>query len=165
MRMILLAAAAGLGFGHAAAADDCKAIFDAYGALAAAPAYHQTVSMPNAPMMEMVTIGDVLYIREDDAWKKMDLGPGMRAEMMRQTMPSADALKDCSRLDGDTIEGAAMSVYSYQPPQIEGAGPLGPQKVWIGDKDGLPHRMTSVGEADAGVTVEIVFDGVVPPAP
>lgn len=166
MRIILLAAAGiagGVGAGRAALADDCQTVFEAYVALAAAPAYHQTVSMPNAPTMEMVTVGDVLYMREDEAWKKVDLGPGMRAEMMRQTMPSADALKDCSRLAGDTIDGAAMSVYSYQPPQIEGAGPLGAQKVWIGDKDGLPHRMASVGADDGGVTVEIVFDGVEAP--
>ncbi len=128
----------------AALADDCQdAVKAAYDKLAAAPAVKQTATIPGTPTLQMVMIGDILYMdRGDGQWTKLPLQPGMRAEMMQDTIPDASELTECRVVGKDAVDGADMTVYQYVPPQLMDETP-GPQQLWIGVADGLPHRMTS----------------------
>lgn len=156
--------AGGLSLGAGpAAADACQTVLDAYLALARAPAYRQVVATPGAPSMEMITVGDTLFVKDEGAWAKLPLRPGMREQMMSQMVPDAAALKNCEELGTETLEGVATTIYGYEPPPMDGVPATGPQKVWIGE-DGLPRRMTA--EQDGGtVDVTMSFDGVTAPIP
>ncbi len=156
--------AAGLSLGAGpAAADACQTVLEAYVALSKAPTYRQVVATPDAPPMEMVTVGDTLFVKDEGAWAKLPLQPGMREQMMSQIMPDAAALKNCEELGTETLEGIATTIYGYEPPPMEGVSATGPQKVWIGE-DGLPRRMTA--EQDGGaVEITLSFDGVTAPIP
>ncbi|MER2509871.1 MAG: hypothetical protein ABTQ27_14115 [Amaricoccus sp.] len=164
MRRPCFFAAAGLLLGAgSASADACQTVLDAYTALSKAPAYRQTMSTPGEAPMELVTVGDTLYMKEGTGWTKLPLRPGMREQMMASIVPDVSALKDCSELGSETLGGIGTTIYSYQPPPMDGVPDTGPQKVWIGE-DGLPRRMTV--EQDGG-TLEVVmsFDGVTAPIP
>lgn len=147
----------------AAMADDCQTtVKDAYDKLAIAPAVRQVMTMQGSQTMQMVVLGDTLYMDQGEGgWMKMPLQPGMRQQMLQQTLPDASVLAECKELGGETIEGAAMTVYQYVPPSIAGETPT-PQKVWIGDDDGLPHRMT-IEQGDAPMQMTLGYDGVTAP--
>ncbi len=164
MRRLCCFAAAGLivGTGYASA-DACQTVLDAYTALSKAPAYRQTVSGPGAPPMELVAVGDTLYMQDGESWTKLPLQPGMRAQMMADIVPEAAALSDCVELGSETVDGVDATIYGYQPPPIEGVPGMGPQKVWIG-ADGLPRRMTAEGD-DGTLEVRLSFDNVTSPIP
>lgn len=148
-------------------ADACATVKAAYDKLATAPAYRQSVAMEGTPPMQLVMIGDVLYITQDatkaGGWTKMPMAPGMRAQMMQQTVPDAAALTDCREVGPDTLDGAAMTVLEYRPPPIEGLDG-GLQSIWIGEADGLPHRMKAVQDGKP-IEVDLAFDGVTAPIP
>jgi hypothetical protein len=148
----------------AALADACETVKDAYDRMAAAPALDQTMRMEGMPEMRMITAeGKIFMNAGDGTWQTMPLDPAMRAEMMASIVPDAAALTGCAELGPETLDGVAMTVFEYTPPAFGGVQG-GPQKVWIGDEDGLPHRMTAVEE---GMSMEmtVVYEGVVPPTP
>ena len=93
MRRPCFFAAAGLLLGAgSASADACQTVLDAYTALSKAPAYRQTMSTPGEAPMELVTVGDTLYMKEGTGWTKLPLRPGMREQMMaflRDELPEA----------------------------------------------------------------------------
>jgi len=143
-------------------ANDCQTIYEAYEALSKAPAYRQTMAFAGVPPMELIVIGDAIYMKPGPNWQKLPVDPGTRASMQKQTMPSAAALKDCSRVGTETVRGQPATIYQYTPPPMEGAGPLGPQRVWIGTTSGLPLRMTSQQET---TDVNLFYENVVAPIP
>ena len=156
--------AAGLLFGAAsAAADACQTVLDAYVALSKTPAYRQTIDAPGATRMEMMAIGDTLYVKDEGDWTKLPLQPGMREEMMSQMVPDASALKNCEEVGSESLGGVSTTIYAYEPPPIEGVPDTGPQKVWI-DGEGLPRRMTADQE-DGRLEVDMYFDDVTAPIP
>jgi len=146
----------------AARADDCQTVVDAYDALSKAPAYRQLTAMNGEPLIEAVVIGDDMYMKDGAKWRKQSLRPGMRAKLQKRVIPDAASLKDCRRVGTETFEGREAVVYDYTPPPIEGAGPLGPQRVWIAVETGLPIRMTSEQQK---TDVSISFDKIVAPIP
>ena len=130
----------------AAWASACDTVTDALGRLAAAPAVHQTISMGDRPQMQLIALGEAMYVDQGEGgWMKLPLQAGMRATMMQQAIPDPSALKDCRAAGADAIDGQAMTVYQYLPPSFAGEVPQ-PQKLWIGDADGLPYRMTTAAE-------------------
>ena len=145
-----------------ALADACETVKAAYDRLAAAPAVAQTVTMAGMPAMRMVTIGDTLYMDPGQGtWTTVPLQPGMRAEMMAETVPDASALTGCREVGSETLDGAAMTVIEYTPPAIDGTA-MAPQTVWIGADDGLPHRMTAVQDGEP-FEMRIGYEGVTAP--
>lgn len=146
-----------------AMADDCQTIVkNAYDKLSVAPAVRQTLTMDGSPTMEMVMLGDTLYMDQGKGgWTKLPLQPGMRQQMMQQTIPNASVLAECGEMGGESVEGRAMTIYQYLPPSIAGETPT-LQKVWIGDDDGLPHQMTTEQEG-APMMMTLAYDGVTAP--
>lgn len=153
----LLVCAAGTGW-----AGECETVAGAYSALAKVPAYRQVTQLNGKPLLDAIMIGDTFYVNNDGTWSKMPLGPGMREEMMKKVIPDASALKGCKSLGSEKLDGFDTDIFEYQPPPMEGVGASGPQRVWIGTTDGLPHRMASdqVGKA---IDVRITFENVAPP--
>ena len=152
-----------LGAAAPARADDCATVYKALTDLAAVPAVAQTIAMAGmeAPMRS-VAIGDALYTNDGAGWTKLPLAPGGRLGILTSMVPDSSSLKDCTDLGGETVEGRATTVYSYVPPVPKGmeglAGAGDPQKLWIGDADGLPYRMET-GETKMSMT----YEGVVAP--
>ncbi|MDO9416153.1 hypothetical protein [Pararhizobium sp.] len=149
----------------AANADDCETILKSYEALAATPSYSQTIVSKDSSKMQSVAIGDLLYLNADGTWQKVQLQPGGRLGILKSFVPDAASLKDCTQDGSEELNGKAMTIYSYTPPAIEGmgdAGKSGPQKLWVGNDDGLPYRMVAVNE---GIEMTIAYDGVAAPIP
>lgn len=160
MRLPRLSAALVLVLASAAArADDCAPVLAAYGKLAEVPAYRQIIAMAGQAGMETVAVGDVLYVKADGEWTKAPLPPGGRKQFMQQAIGGVDGIKSCAAAGADAIGGVAMTVHAYDPPAMGGFN-TGRQKVWVGDADGLPHRMAT---EDGSTTVEIIYEGVVAP--
>lgn len=145
-------------------ADACQdTVKAAYDALAKVPAVAQTLTMEGTPTIRMITVGDTLHLDQGEGtWTRVPLQPGMRQQMMQQTLPDASALGACATVGSEALEGAAMTVYQYLPPSIAGETPS-PQKLWIGDADGLPHRMTTE-QAGKPMEMTITYEGVTAPA-
>lgn len=159
MRLPTLSAALVLTLSPAAAyADDCAPIAAAYAKLAEVPAYRQVIALAGGEGAETVAIGDTLYVKSGGEWQRMDLPPGGRRQTVMQFLDK-DALKGCAVAGADTLNGAAMTKYGYEPP-VMGGFPMSRQTLWIGDADGLPHRMAS---DDGSTTVDISYEGVVAP--
>jgi len=118
--------------------------------------------MPNLRTLEMVTIGDALYLKQGLDWRKVPIQPGMRVSMMNRLIPNAASLKDCALVGSEALAGQSMQIYEYTPPALAGVGSAGPQKVWIGKVDGLPHRMMALRER---TDTRMIFEGVKPPIP
>lgn len=162
-RMALSLGAICFGWAGLARADDCETVLNAYTAMSRAPAYHQTMAMPGVAL-EMIAIGDALYMKDGAEWMKLPVTPGMREQMMAQIMPDATALRDCRSVGSETLDGVDTSIYEYQPPEIEGAGPMGVQRVWIADADGLPRRMAAEQDGET-IDIRISYEDVTPPLP
>jgi hypothetical protein len=161
-RSLLLLAAGISILATPALAGDCDAVADAYDLLSKAPAYRQLTSLDGQPLLDSIAVGDDLYVRDGDSWTKTSLEKGQRAAMTKRMVPDAASLKDCASAGDETLDGAAMHVYDYTPPAVQGVGDPGPQRVWIGADDGLPHRMAS---ESTKTDVRLTFDGVTAPAP
>jgi len=163
--LVLIAAAVLVAFVQSpVSADDCAPIYRAFEALSAAPSVSQTVSMAGMPPMQSVIIGDTVYAHDGTKWIKIVLKAGGRMGMLKQFVPDAGSLKDCVAAGVDTLDGKAMTTYTYVPPTPAGMEAFAPkdpgQKLWVGDEDGLPHRMTA-----EGTEVTISYDHVEPPVP
>lgn len=159
MRLPRLIIAAALLAPAAAHADDCAPIVAAYTKLSEVPAYRQVIALAGGQSAETVAIGDTLYVKSGSPdWQRMDLPPGGRRQTVMQFLDK-DALKGCAAAGADTLNGAAMTKYGYEPP-VMGGFTTARQTLWIGDADGLPYRMTS---DDGSATVEISYEGVVAP--
>lgn len=163
MRMTALTIACALA-PAVAQADACGTVTAALEKLAAAPAAHQTISMGDRPPMQMIALGDAMYVDQGEGgWMKLPLKPGMRASMMQEAIPDATALKECGTAGSDVIDGLAMTIYRYLPPSFAGETPQ-PQQLWIGDADGLPYRMTTTSEGKP-MEMTVRYQGVTAPLP
>lgn len=155
--VLLLAAAPAAAF-----ADACETVKAAYDRLAAAPAVHQTITMPAQRPMQMVVVDGAMYVDPGQGtWMTIPMDPAMRQQMMAQTIPDAAALRDCREAGAEDLGGLATTIYEYLPPSMAGETPQ-PQRVWIGDADGLPRRMTTTAEGGA-MEMTIVYEDVVAP--
>lgn len=145
-----------------ARADDCAVIYSAFESLAAAPSYSQSVAMVDMPAIKAIVIGETIYAHDGSKWTKLGLKAGGRAGMLAQFVPGPGSLKDCRSAGADEVDGKAMTTYTYVPPVPEGMEQFAPkdpaQKLWIGDADGLPYRMTA-----EGMEVSFSFEAVAPP--
>jgi hypothetical protein len=157
-RLAVLALAISAALPSAARADPCAPIVAAYEKLAAAPAYRQVITAFGQPPVEAVAVGDRLFMREGGEWDSIELKPGARQEMMASVIGQAGGLKNCVEKPGATVDGAAVKVFSYEPPAMGDLPGGGEQTLWIGAADGLPRRM----EAGA-VEMVITYDGVTAP--
>lgn len=146
--------------GPALADETCKTIFDSYTRLSEAPGYRQTVSLKGAVIAEQVMVGNDLYSKDGDTWSKQSLGEGTRKALQTSIMPAADALRNCTAGAVEPVDDVQARQYSYSMPPVNGVGDLGPQRVWIGEDDGLPHRLVSEKQ---GTETRVRYDDVKPP--
>jgi hypothetical protein len=146
----------------AALADACDTVKASFERLATAQAVQQTMSIANMPPMQVISIGEEMYMSQDgSSWMKLPPQPGGRAASMQAMIPESSALSDCRETDSEDIGGTATTIYEYLPPSFAGETPS-VQKLWIGDADGMPYRMTTVVDGTA-LEIGMVYEGVVAP--
>ena len=144
---------------------ECQTIRASFDAVAAAPAYKQTIDMKAQGMvMEGVVIGDVIYMNPDGSrWVKLPLKKGGRKGMLDQIM-SMSAISACAIARTETLSAGDMLVYDYMmaPPKgLPGAGDApAKHQIWIGTKDGLVHRLVS-----EGINVTLTYGAIEAPIP
>lgn len=143
-------------------ADDCDTVVAAYRKLADQAAVHQVARMADGSTLEMIAVGDDLYLSGAQGWNKMPGGGAQRRQMMAETLSKDAPPTNCHVVGPETIDGVATTQYSYTPPATEGQ-PSGDQQVWIGDADGLPHRMRAVAPGGKEMLMALKYDGVVAP--
>lgn len=146
--------------GPAAADDTCNTIFDSYTRLSEVPGYRQTVTLKGAVIAEQVMVGNDLYSKDGDAWSKQSIGEGTRKALQTSLMPTAEALRDCAAGAVEPVDNVQARQYSYSMPPVNGVGDLGPQRVWIGEEDGLPHRLVSEKQ---GTETSVRYNDIKPP--
>lgn len=143
-------------------ADACQeTVRAAFGALARVGAVDQTTTIEGMPTIRSITVGNTLYLDQGAGhWTKVPLQPGMR---QKQPLPDAATLTGCAKVGRETLGGAHMTIYQYRPraPARARSEPA-LQTVWIGDADGLPHRMMTEQEGRPMVTT-MVYKGVTAP--
>ncbi len=139
----------------AAADASCQPVIDADKARAAATQWHMRKTFAGSGM-EVIRVGENVYANMGSTgWKKM---PPAMAKTMTQAGSQADQfdVRDCKKLGEEKVGGVDANLYSFttvlkgQPPFVG--------KVWIGKKDGLPHR--EQGEQHEGTTT---YQGVSAP--
>lgn len=160
-RLALVILLCQLGWQGPASADAvCDRIFASYSKLSEVPAYRQTVRLKGAVIAEQMMVGNDLYTRDGNSWSKQSLEDGARKSLLAAVMADGASLKDCREGAEETVNGVDTRQYSYALPPMAGVGELGPQQVWIGTEDGLPHRL--VAEKQGTETI-VGFDGIKPP--
>jgi hypothetical protein len=146
------------------AASDCQPIYDAYAAMAKAPAVKKTVKTPGmAEPVELIITSTALYSRvgAKDTWSKTPIDDQTRS-IIKRGSPSPETVTDCRKVGARPLDGVAATAYEFSPAAITGNAPGEKLTVVIGDKSGLPLSETA---AVAGTEARLVYDGVTVPAP
>lgn len=117
----------------ASAETSCQVVRDAAVKMADAPQFTMTQLIKGTPGPIKV-IGDANGIHGDDGKKRERIGE--RADFTRKMRQSFDAntFSKCTILRSDTIDGKAMTVYSYE------ISPGRSETMWIGKRDGRVYR-------------------------
>lgn len=146
------------------AASDCQPIYDAYAAMAKAPAVRKTVKTPGmAEPVEFIITGTALYGRvgAKDTWSKTPIDDKNRA-VLKRASPSPETVTDCRKIGARSLAGVAATAYEFAPPPMAGNAPGEKITVLIADKSGLPLSETA---AVSGAEAILVYDGVTVPSP
>lgn len=163
MRLLSLCCAFGVFLPAAAMADDCAVVLGAYTKLADISTVRQTARMANGSTLEMIAVGDDLYLSGPTGWKKMPGGGAERRKTMTAALSEKEKPTNCRALGAEVIDGVATTEYAYTPPPSPNA-PSGEQQVWIGDADGLPHRMRAAAPGGQAMEMVLTYEGVTAPA-
>jgi hypothetical protein len=143
----ILAGAAVLLLSGAALADECPAVMKSFLAVQALPGFHQKITLTPegkpATEMEMITLGDAVYVKfGDKPWRKQAVTAAARQEMTA-TMMKTMAPTDCTIVGHETIDGVSTTIYSFQQPNALKKGEMIDVKMWIATGDGLPRKALS----------------------
>lgn len=163
--LVIVAMASAASLPASAGEAECQTIRTSFEAVAAAPAYKQSMEMKAQGMtMEGIIIGDMVYMNPDGSrWVKLPLKKGGRKGMLDQIM-SMTGISNCAIVRAETLPAGDMLVYEYMmtPPKgLPGAGDApAKHQIWIGTKDGLVHRIAS-----DGITGNLTYGAIAPPIP
>ena len=106
---------------------------------AAADRYRVKLSGGDGGEVELITIGDKSYSKEDGKWSEE---PNAKKQNQRVDLEKnlADAIKDVTYAGPETINGISCFVYNYT---IQMAGYAGTGKTYVRASDGLPLQSDS----------------------
>jgi len=121
--------------GSQAAANETTRVLD----FAAADRYRVKLSGGDGGEVELITIGDKSYSKEDGKWTEE---PKAQKQNQRVDLEKnlADAIKDVTYAGPETINGISCFVYNYT---IQMAGYAGTGKTCVRASDGLPLQSDS----------------------
>ncbi len=142
-------------------ADDCAPVIASYAKLGEQTAVHQVAEMADGSTLEMVAVGDDLFLSSPAGWQKVPGGGAERRRMMAETISTDSAPTGCRVAGSETIDGVETTQYTYMPPSLDGQPPS-EQRVWIADQNGLPFRMRVSAEEQV-MTMTFRYDGVTAP--
>jgi len=106
---------------------------------AAADRYRVKLSSGDGGEVELITIGDKSYSKEDGKWT---VEPNAKKQSQRVDLEKnlADAIKDVTFVGPETVNGVSCFVYNYT---IQMAGYAGTGKTYVRASDGLPLQSDS----------------------
>lgn len=146
------------------AATECQPLFDAYAAQQELPIYKRIITTPGmADPVEMILTQEALFSRVgvNDTWSRLPLDTPTRT-MMLKGMPTEASVTDCRRTGSETIDGKAVTTYSFAPSPELGNAPGEMLTVSISDESHLPLIETA---SIAGTSVAMTYDGITAPQP
>jgi hypothetical protein len=121
--------------GGQAAGNETTRVLD----FAAADRYRVKLSSGDGGEVELITIGDKSYSKEDGKWT---VEPNAKKQSQRIDLEKnlADAIKDVTYVGPETVNGVSCFVYNYT---IQMAGYAGTGKTYVRASDGLPLQSDS----------------------
>jgi len=118
-----------------AAANETTRVLD----FVAADRYRVKLSGGEGSDIELITIGDKSYSKEDGKWTE-DPNPQKQNQRVDLEKNLADAIKDVTYAGPETVNGVSCFVYNYT---IQMAGYAGTGKTYVRASDGLPLQSDS----------------------
>jgi outer membrane lipoprotein-sorting protein len=136
---------------------------------AAPDRYHIVFTDATGARTEMISVGDVTYIKNGEAWDKMpsDISPTstFRNNFTDDVLPS---ITDTVFETEETVNGKPALVYSYKLVTKVGNFPV-VQRIWVDKSSGIPikavaeyregdsqeKRLTTTFDTDKPVTIEL----------
>jgi len=118
-----------------AAANETTRVLD----FVAADRYRVKLSGGEGSDIELITIGDKSYSKEDGKWTE-DPNPQKQNQRVDLEKNLADAIKDVTYAGPETVNGVSCFVYNYT---IQMAGYAGTGKTSVRASDGLPLQSDS----------------------
>jgi len=90
--------------------------------------------------MEIIFIGDQMYMKSGSSWSKSSGGSAIPTLRDSFTEEGLKTLSDVKFEGNDTVNGKAALVYTYKNVTPVGAHPFN-AKIWIGKDSGLPVKI------------------------
>jgi hypothetical protein len=145
----------------AAAADECDAVIKSFVSAQALPGFDEKTTLTPegkpASAMEVLTLGDAVYMKIGDRpWRKQVITAAARQDMNKKLMATMGPT-GCAVAGNETVGGVSTTIYAYR--QSIGGKSID-VKVWVGDSDGLPHKMLSKASS-----ASFAYDTIVAPIP
>ena len=111
-------------------------------AYAAPDKYHVKYLGGTGAGMEIIFIGNQMYMKTGDKWSKMPSAQGSSIPTLRDsfTDEGLKSLTDVNYEGTDTINGKPAAVYSYKNVTPVGNYPF-TSKIWISEEKGVPMKV------------------------
>ena len=90
--------------------------------------------------MEMIVIGDQMYMKSDSGWSKSSGGNAVPTLRDSFTEEGLKTLSDVKFEGNDTVDGKSALIYSYKNVTPQGGHPFN-SKIWIGKESGVPVKI------------------------
>jgi len=90
--------------------------------------------------MEMIVIGDQMYMKSGGGWNKSSGGNTVPTLRDSFTEEGLKTLSDVKFEGNDTLDGRSALIYSYKNVTPQGGYPFN-SKIWIGKDSGLPMKI------------------------
>ncbi len=123
--VLMVVGLVGLSSAPVLAASECQPMFDAYAAQMELPIYKRVVTTPGmADPVEMILTQEALFSRvgANDSWNRVPLDAQTRTMMLKGT-PTEASVTDCRRTGSDTVDGVAVTTFSFAPSPELGNAP------------------------------------------
>jgi len=99
---------------------------------------------------EIIALGGETYYRGiSGQWQKLQVDVRREISKLRSPLPAGGMAQvtDVKFIGDEVLNGTRMLVYQYRFDDTSYAEFKGVTKIWVGAKDGLPHRIEANGEA------------------
>lgn len=154
---------------HVHAADPtCQFIETAAAKAQQQPAWHSIMEMEEGSRVEMISLGEVTYMKADRGWMKIPANAGKLGQASAQALGAGESkIHDCRKLGSEDVAGIATTAYAYtvDVPEVKLFGKVASEAktttgtYYIGS-DGLPYA-----HATEGTKQRWQYTGVTAPIP
>ena len=131
----------------------CQAIEAAMAKSQQQPAWHAITETGDGTRVEMISLGDVTYMKADRGWMKIPGNAAKLGQASAQAFGAGDTqIRGCRKLGSEDVGGVATTAWEYtvDAPEIKLFGKVASEartvtgKYYVG-ADGLPYAHASEG--------------------